>query len=600
MSTPPKSKSKGSQSRTNTSSRASHSDSSPQSVDLTYDLTCIDLTSDEPIDKTINTSLSAKLGQIYAFQHGSLGDRTKEVQRNDWLTLQRRECPTQGLAEAVVDDIVYRPSMTVELRNGNYLRIEVIRSRCGVFFLYGRYLMKSTEIPDRYVPNCKGELIWLPQRTEPISLDQIKGFCKVVFTNFRKHDWKDHDHLVCRLKVIWRSRDMIRTDLREALVTPENTIEYLLPEETDKGFGLTSRELRDNWRGVDRTKPFGDAEVSWSQMMRQQRVVIDLENPERETIDLTDMRLRTYTFGDAYCGAGGASCGARQAGLKLIWSFDAESQATDSYKRNFPGTTVWNAPVDHFLAIEDAGIPVDVCHASPPCQPFSPAHTVHNEPRDEINSACVFTATDLLKTVRPRILTMEETFGLLERHKEVFHRVILDFIELGYSVRWAVLECVNYGVPQWRKRLIILVAGPGESLPNLPPPTHALPGAGLLPLNTISNAIDGIPLDAEDHDVEKGLQSYQMLGHREPYNKLQPARTVTCSGGEYNYHPSGRRGFTAREFACLQTFPVDFQFSDQKVRKQIGNAVPPKFAEAVFREVCRSLRETDEKELEKN
>ena len=141
-----------------------------------------------------------------------------------------------------------------------------------------------------------------------------------------------------------------------------------------------------------------------------------------------------------------------------------------------------------------------------------------------------------------------------------------------------------------------LLPRPGESLPDLPQPTHALPGAGLLPYNTVANAIDGIPLDAEDHDVEKGLLSYQMLGYREPYNKLQPARTITCSGGEFNYHPSGRRGFTAREFACLQTFPVDFQFSEKKVRKQIGNAVPPKFAEAVFREVCKSLRETDERE----
>ena len=138
---------------------------------------------------------------------------------------------------------------------------------------------------------------------------------------------------------------------------------------------------------------------------------------------------------------------------------------------------------------------------------------------------------------------------------------------------------------------------PGETLPELPPPTHALPGAGLAPLKTISDAIDNIPLDAEDHDVEKGLRSFESLGYRTPYNKHQPARTITCSGGDQNYHPSGRRGFTAREFACLQTFPLDFQFSEKKVRKQIGNAVPPKFAEAVFREVCRSLRETDEREM---
>jgi DNA (cytosine-5)-methyltransferase 1 len=97
--------------------------------------------------------------------------------------------------------------------------------------------------------------------------------------------------------------------------------------------------------------------------------------------------------------------------------------------------------------------------------------------------------------------------------------------------------------------------------------------------------------------VEVGLARWASLGWRQPYNPHQPARTLTCNGGEANYHPSGKRTFTCREVACLQTFPVDFEFSKSNIRRQIGNAVPPKFAEAVFREIRRSLRETDAKEL---
>lgn len=58
------------------------------------------------------------------------------------------------------------------------------------------------------------------------------------------------------------------------------------------------------------------------------------------------------------------------------------------------------------------------------------------------------------------------------------------------------------------------------------------------------------------------------------------------------------RAFTGREVACLQTFPMDFQFSDVNVRKQIGNAVPPALAKAMYEQIITSLRETDARELE--
>lgn len=92
--------------------------------------------------------------------------------------------------------------------------------------------------------------------------------------------------------------------------------------------------------------------------------------------------------------------------------------------------------------------------------------------------------------------------------------------------------------------------------------------------------------------MDRGLRN----GGRVPFDANQPARTVTCSGGELNYHPSGRRGFTNREFACLQTFPMGYRFGPREIRKQIGNAVPPILARAIYREILRSLRKTDEEE----
>lgn len=74
--------------------------------------------------------------------------------------------------------------------------------------------------------------------------------------------------------------------------------------------------------------------------------------------------------------------------------------------------------------------------------------------------------------------------------------------------------------------------------------------------------------------------------------------TMTTGGGENNYHPSGKRGYTNREFACLQTFDVGHRFGKHEVRKQIGNAVPPVLAKAVYREIIKSLRRTDSAEAE--
>jgi DNA (cytosine-5)-methyltransferase 1 len=113
----------------------------------------------------------------------------------------------------------------------------------------------------------------------------------------------------------------------------------------------------------------------------------------------------------------------------------------------------------------------------------------------------------------------------------------------------------------------------------------------------INDAINDIPDNAPDHDVQILLHKWSR-DWRLPYDGRQLAKTLTCSGGEGNYHPSGLRSFTRREVACLQTFPMDFQFTDKNVRKQVGNAVPPALAKAMYEQIIASLRETDARELE--
>lgn len=118
--------------------------------------------------------------------------------------------------------------------------------------------------------------------------------------------------------------------------------------------------------------------------------------------------------------------------------------------------------VEHFLNASiypPAQYRVDVLHMSPPCQSFSPAQTV--KPEDfEDKQVVILAVNDLVKMIKPRIITMEETFGLLhEVNREFFKSVVNSLTEQGYSVRWKVMNFIEYGVPQARRRVVLVAAG---------------------------------------------------------------------------------------------------------------------------------------------
>jgi DNA (cytosine-5)-methyltransferase 1 len=135
-------------------------------------------------------------------------------------------------------------------------------------------------------------------------------------------------------------------------------------------------------------------------------------------------------------------------------------------------------------------------------------------------------------------------------------------------------------------------SSPGEKLPSFPAATH---GPGLLPYVTIKDVIDNIPRLAPNHDLE--YTTFADGISKASYDPNSLAKTITCGGGEKNYHPSGLRHFTIRELASLQTFPILYKFPSSYAKKQIGNSVPPRLAEVMYRAAIRSLQETDETEL---
>ncbi|KAJ5376541.1 hypothetical protein N7509_013427 [Penicillium cosmopolitanum] len=483
------------------------------------------------------------------------------------------------------DGVTFEVGLDLELEDESFFRIEKITRHGHRILFKGRRLFhpkafNNNKLPN-IIPHARNELIWVPQRTSQVLPDKVVGITKVVFTNERSL-WGKARVRTCRLKVFYSYRD---SNHDNPVKNANWVVRDLTFEESDPGTGLTNKQLREKWRGP--TTPFGEAKVGAIVGTIQRRCddspeIIDLDNilptpppspPTSSThIDLTSEGQNAYTFGDGFCGAGGASCGAKQAGLKIKWSFDINEYAMKSYE------------ADAFSASR--------YHALLTSMPdLLPAHTVNNEENDDRNSACLIGIRQAVERVRPRILTMEETFGLEhDAHRPNLNRVIMDLIELGYSVRWEVIKLAGYGVPQIRKRLILIAAGPGENLCEFPRPTFGGPGQPRL--RTIRDAIYDLPIDSPNHDVATRLRRWSRE-YRKALDWDEQAKTITTAGGQENYHPDGRRTFTDREIACLQTFPRDYQFYKTGARKQIGNAFPPMAARAIYEAAKESLRKTD-------
>jgi DNA (cytosine-5)-methyltransferase 1 len=368
------------------------------------------------------------------------------------LPIQEASKPEKRpIDHACVDGIVYKAGHSLELHNGLYLRIEtVLQDTAEEIFFQGRHLIRTRNHKGTYIPKWVNELVWIVNEATEVPLSFVKRFVNIRFTSCC--------HVEQDLQKQNRPNDLF-CRLKENLDSAQAAVEYLSFQESDEGFAIDSSSLRQTWRGE--THLFGSADVNPHAqspvIVLDADPVIDLTKLEKED-PREEKKRRKYTFGDGFCGAGGVSCGASKAGLHIKWAFDQSEYAIATYRLNFGTAECEQSDIFSFLTNEPEFLKVDVSHGSPPCQTFSPAHTI-NSVNDDANSACIFSCADMIKKSRPRVHTMEETSGLFDRHKETFHRVIQDFIEIGYSVRWRILNCMDYGVPQSRRRLIIIASG---------------------------------------------------------------------------------------------------------------------------------------------
>lgn len=319
--------------------------------------------------------------------------------------------------------------------------------------------------------------------------------------------------------------------------------------------------------------------------------ILEEKHPKRKGNPLKQGRL---TFGDVFCGAGGASQGAAQAGYYVQWGLDNDERALKSYSLNHPSAYALKMNAHNFPpdGISKENWKVDVLHLSPPCCYWSPAHTTDG-PNDQANYEAIYTVGPILKKVKPRVATLEQTFGLAthEQHKRNFLMLLYDIGQAGYDVRYRVQDLSQYGLVQKRKRLLIIAARRGTPLSPFPRPSHGPPGSGLKPFVYINEALAHITRQGPRAMNDPYHQPKLYTNPRPAYDPHTFLKGCITTGGTTATHPSGERAFTPRELSLFQSFPYLYEFTGTKsdATKQIGNAFPPIMAQAMYQIIAKTL-----------
>ncbi|CAO2651306.1 Nn.00g096030.m01.CDS01 [Neocucurbitaria sp. VM-36] len=298
-------------------------------------------------------------------------------------------------------------------------------------------------------------------------------------------------------------------------------------------------------------------------------------------------KSRVYTFGDGYCGIGGVSEGARQAGYRILWGLENNPTAMEAYRQNFPGAKHLEMDACDFVNMAKRGLHgCDHLHMSCPCCFWSQAHTNEGK-NDEANIATLFTVEAWLEKLKSRTFSLEQAAGLLklEKHRKFFRILLNGILNRGYNVRWKIQDQAWFGIAQHRRRLIFVGAKIGTPLPPFPSPIHGPKGSGLRRFVTVEDALRPLEQQALGFRHDPYHQpDYERCMDEKAYDPhVNLAKCITTSGGD-NVHHSGTRSYTCRELSRFQGLPMNFHFAGSvtEAKKQCGNVWPTKANKEYF------------------
>jgi DNA (cytosine-5)-methyltransferase 1 len=331
---------------------------------------------------------------------------------------------------------------------------------------------------------------------------------------------------------------------------------------------------------------------------------------------------------DLFAGAGGLTLGFKAAGVKTVCAVEVVPVRVETFSQHTPGATIENADIQEVDLSRFRG-KVEIMYGGPPCQPFS-SGGLRKAHDDERNMVPAF--IEAIRTVKPDAFLMENVPGLVVGDRRAYLLSIMREMDaMGYQLAHKVVNAAEHGVPQKRRRLFVV--GMRRRRFRFPESTHGPTRAhpymavrDVLPPHQIGEANPSKVFYAKKPDLRPNpYDGHIYNGGGRPIDRDQPCHTILASAGgnkthffdDLNlvpeYHASlmagnpprtgtlpGARRLTVLESAIIQTFPPDMVFRGPRSAQyhQVGDAVPPKLAEALARAIVQHLEApAEEREL---
>ncbi len=337
---------------------------------------------------------------------------------------------------------------------------------------------------------------------------------------------------------------------------------------------------------------------------------------------------RSLVAVDLFAGCGGLTLGLKNAGFSVLAAVEIDRKASQTYRKNHPDCLLIESDIREVSAEsilsatgQEVG-DIDLLAGCPPCQGFSSIRSKNrSSPASDPRNELIDEFSRLAFGLRPKIIMMENV-PALERYPK-FMKFLDSLRADGYNVKCSVVNVGDYGVPQRRRRMVLVASRIGEA-----PFAHATaerrtvsqtirhlkrPGLSgdLLHDNTagprspkVQEIICAIPKDGGSRsslpeslklDCHKKTSGFNDVYGRMAWDELAPTITGGChnpSKGRF-LHPDQDRVISLREAALLQSFPEDYEFildhGKEAVALMIGNALPPKFIELQAVEMRKEL-----------